>query len=149
MSNHSPTSSETTALIAALQEGLDLPIVAGAASEDLLFIGHDREYRVTWNNGYTLAQAIASQWQRLLDPGLSLGDFASATIAQIKFPGLEEEPPFTIAAFNDEIESDCWGTHETEDWDDAQEIAGHYLMEGAFVVVSDRHNNAINPDLWL
>jgi len=149
MLEQSPTSSEQIALIAALQEGLDLPIVGGAANEDLFFIGHDRGYRVIWDNGYTLAQAIASQWQRLIDPGLSPSDFASATIAQIKFPGSEEDAPFTIAAFADETEVDCWGTHETDYWEDAQAIADQYLMEGAFVVVSDRQNNAINPDLWL
>lgn len=69
--------------------------------------------------------------------------------AQSKFLGSPEAPPFTIAAFADETELDSWGTHTVENWEDAQTIAGEFLAQGAFVVVTDHHEQPINPDLWL
>jgi hypothetical protein len=102
---------------------------------------------VARDQGYALDRAVKSQWKRLIDPGLSVADFAADAIAQIKYPGSEEAPPFLVAAFEDETEADCWGTHSVESWEDARTIASEFLLKGGFVVVTDCHEQSLSPAL--
>lgn len=85
-----PDHDSITIALKTASQSIDLPIVPGATSEEILFLGNDRSYRVIWDNGYALEQEQNYQWVRLIDPGMTVDDFVTAVINEIV--SVEPEP---------------------------------------------------------